>query len=289
MITVDEPGARVTVVGSINVDVVIRTSRLPAPGETVLGTSVERSPGGKGANQAVALARLGVLVALVGAVGDDADGALSLRTLDGVDITSVRTVPAPTGQAMITVDGSGENTVVVVTGANDLVVAPVTCEALVAQLEVPLPTVARAVAGATGLVVLNAAPAAALPADLLAQVDVLVVNERELLAVADRPTVAQALDDLVGLVRQAVVVTLGAAGCVVATASARVEVPTRQVAAVDAVGAGDAFVAALTWQLLDGRALTDAAGVACAAGALTVTRHGARSSPTRAELAGLPD
>lgn len=277
----------VTVVGSTNVDVVVRAPRLPRPGETVLGTSVERLPGGKGANQAVALARLGVAVALVSAIGDDPDGVLSLASLPGVDVTQVRTVDAPTGQALITVDGTGENTIVVVPGANALVVPPASCGALVVQLEVPLPVVARAVAGATGLVVLNAAPAAALPADLLARVDVLVVNESELLAVAGRPVVADAIEDLVGRVRRAVVVTLGGAGCVVATASATVAVPSREVTAVDAVGAGDAFVAALTWQLLEGRSLTDAGAVACAAGALTVTRRGARSSPTRAELSAL--
>mgnify|MGYP002335991299 CR=1 FL=1 len=274
----------VTVVGSINVDVLIRTARLPLPGETVLGRSVERSPGGKGANQAVALARLGVPVALVSAVGDDPDGVLSLRSLPGVDVTAVRTVGAPTGQALITVDESGQNTIVVATGANDLVVPPAGCGALVVQLEVPLPTVARAVAGATGLVVLNAAPAVKLSPELLAQVDVLVVNETELLVVAGRPTVAAAVDDLVRLVRQAVVVTLGAAGCLVATGADRVEVPSPQVTAVDAVGAGDAFTAALTWQLLAGATLIDASAVACGAGALSVTRRGARSSPTRAEL-----
>lgn len=277
----------VTVVGSINVDVVTRTARLPKPGETVLGYRMQRLPGGKGANQAVALARLGVTVSLVSAVGDDPDGALSLASLPGVDVTRVRTVDAPTGRAVITVDDTGENTIVVVPGANELVVAPVSCGALVTQLEVPLPVVARAVAGASGLVVLNAAPAAALPADLLARVDVLVVNESELLAVAGRSVVAEALEDLVGRVRGAVVVTLGGAGCVVATAGSTVAVPSREVDAIDAVGAGDAFVAALTWQLLEGRSLPDAAAAACAAGAVTVTRQGARSSPTRAELAAL--
>lgn len=277
-------GAAVTVVGSINVDVVVRVPRLPDPGETVTGSSVERLPGGKGANQAAALARLGVSTALASAVGDDPDGALSLTALDGVDVTAVRTVDAPTGLAFITVEENGENTIVVVSGANRYVQPPRSCRALVVQLEIPMDVVAASVAAADGLVVLNAAPATTLPADLLGGVDVLVVNESEALVVADRATVTEALTALVPRVRGGVVVTLGAAGCLVATGSDRVAVPSPSVTAVDSVGAGDAFVAALTWQLLVGATLVDAAAVACTAGALSVTRHGARSSPTRAEL-----
>ncbi len=277
----------VTVVGSINVDVVVRTAALPAPGETVLGSTVQRLPGGKGANQAVALARLGVPVSLVGAVGDDAEGRLSLGALDGVDVTRVDQVDAPTGLALITVDDTGENTIVVVPGANAHVVPPASADALVVQLELPLPTVAAAISAATGLVVLNAAPAMPLPAGLLRGVDVLVVNEHEALTVAGTTTVDAAIDLLLGQVRRAVVVTLGAAGCLAADAAGRHEMPSPAVDAVDAVdavGAGDAFVGALTWALLDGRSLPDAARIACVAGSIAVTRPGARSSPTSAEL-----
>lgn len=281
-------GAAVTVVGSINVDVVVRVRRLPDQGETVPGSSMERLPGGKGANQAAALARLGVQTALTSAVGDDADGALSLAALAGVDVTSVRTVEAPTGLALITVEESGENTIVVVSGANGSVQPPRSCGALVVQLEIPMDVVAASVAAADGLVVLNAAPATALPDDLLAGVDVLVVNESEALVVAGRTTVTDALAALFPRVRRGVVVTLGAAGCLVATGSEPVAVPSPSVSAVDSVGAGDAFVAALTWQLLAGASLVDAATVACEAGALSVTRRGARATPTPAELGAPP-
>ena len=222
-------GAAVTVVGSINVDVVVRVPRLPAPGETLTGSSVERLPGGKGANQAAALARLGVSTALASAVGADPDGALSLTALDGVDVTAVRTVEAPTGLAFITVEETGENTIVVVSGANGSVQPPRSCGALVVQLEIPIDVVAASVAAADGLVVLNAAPATTLPTDLLAGVDVLVVNEGEALVVSDRATVTDALAALVPRVRRGVVVPPGPAGCLVATGNDRVRVPSPSV------------------------------------------------------------
>ena len=283
--------AVVLVFGSINVDVVVHTPRLPAPGETLIGSTVDRLPGGKGANQAVALARLGAIVSIVGAVGDDPDGALSVAALQGVDVTAVRTVDRPTGLALITVDRAGENTIVVVPGANELAVAPAPggpAEALVVQLELPLAVVAAAVAGACGLVVLNAAPAQPLPAALLAQVDVLVVNESEALVLSGAASVQDALATLLHQVRRGVVVTLGAAGCLVGCGSgeagAVVRVAGHTVPAVDTVGAGDAFVAALTWALLQGCDLPDAAVFGCAAGAFTVTGVGARSSPSADEL-----
>ena len=263
-----------TVVGSLNVDVVVRVPALPRPGETLLGTSVARLPGGKGANQAAALAALGVPAAMVGAVGHDADGALCLASLPGVDVSGVRRVAAPTGLALIQVDDAGENTIVVVPGANALTEAPAVVGDLLVQLEVPLDVVAESVRRATGLVVLNAAPAAALPSDLLAQVDVLVVNEGEAaLLPADPP------------VRRGVVTTLGARGAVVTGADgSRAAVPAPAVAALDTVGAGDAFVGALVAALLDGHDLVEAARHGCAAGAIAVTRPGARSAPTRDEL-----
>lgn len=259
-----------TVVGSLNVDVVVRVSSLPRPGETLLGTSVARLPGGKGANQAAALAALGVPVALVGAVGDDPDAALCLDSLPGVDVSGVRRVAAPTGLAVVQVDDTGENSIVVVPGANALAEAPAVVGDLLVQLEV----VALAVRRATGLVVLNAAPATALPADLLGQVDVLVVNESEAALLPTGPPV-----------RRGVVVTLGARGAVVtASDGTRTSVAAPAVDAVDTVGAGDAFVGALVAALLDGADLVEAARHGCAAGAIAVTRPGARSAPTREEL-----
>lgn len=279
----------VTVVGSINVDLVVRAAQLPAAGETVLGRGVERVAGGKGANQAVALARLGVAVDLVSAVGTDEHGAWVLASLEEVDRTGVATMPGPTGLALVTVDDAGENSIVVVPGANALVRPPARGTTnLVVQLEVPVDVVDAAVRAATGLVVLNAAPAVPLTAELLSRVDVLVVNETEALVLAGCADLEGALHILVPQVREGVVVTLGSAGCRVVTLTQTATVPARPVPAAelaDTVGAGDAFVAALTWALLGGSSLTEAARVACTAGSLAVRRRGARSSPTHTELA----
>lgn len=279
--------ARVLVVGSINVDVVVSVTRLPAAGETLHGTSVAHLPGGKGANQAVALARLGLEVALVGAVGPDA--SLEDLTDEGVDVSAVARVAAPTGLALITVEDSGENTIVVVAGANALVQAPlsVDADAVVLQLEIPLQVVAATVLAARAagaLVVLNAAPALEVPAQVLRDVDVLVVNATEALLMAGAREPVEAARVLRPLVRQGVVVTLGASGCLV-LGDGLVSVPGVPAVAVDAVGAGDAFVGALTCGLLEGLGLAEAAALACRAGALAVAVRGARSAPSREALA----
>lgn len=268
----------ITVVGSSNLDLTAVLDRLPAPGDTVAARRLVRSPGGKGANQALAARRLGAEVRFVGAVGDDGlgDEALSLLRAEGVDLSGVRTVPGPTGLALIEVDAAGETTIVVVAGANAAVeVTPdqlTDADAVLTVLEIPDHTV-RAVAAAPGFVAVNAAPARPLPADLLRRTDLLVVNRAEYAA---QPHADAA---------RAVAVTHGAAGAVLRRDGREVATATPpEVSAVDGAGAGDAFTAALLVALLEGRPDAEALHLACAAGALTATRIGAATSPSRAEL-----
>lgn len=274
---------RITVVGSINLDFVATAARLPAPGETVTGASFARHPGGKGANQAVAARRLGADVAMVGRVGIDpfAGEALALLRAEGVDLSGVEADPdATTGVALIAVAASGENQIVVGSGANMTLtperLPPPGPGALICQLEIPLETVVKAVADAPGFVCVNLAPAIGVPQRLLARADLIVVNEGE------AAFYGEALDKAGGLVA----VTLGARG-------ARLERNGREVAfaapppvaVVDTTGAGDTFVAALTVALLEGRSEADALRFACAAGALAATVAGAQPSlPTRAAV-----
>jgi ribokinase len=276
--------SRIAVVGSVNLDIVVRVPRLPAPGETLAAGDLQRVPGGKGANQALAARRLGAEVTLVAAVGDDpaAQEALGLLHRDGVRLDRLRREPAhPTGHALITVDDSGETTIVVAAGANAaLQVTPDDvrgADAVLTVLEVPDAAVAAAVEHADGLVVLNAAPARALPPALLRKIDVVVVNTSEYAAIDGL--------DAAG----AVAVTAGADGAVLRRGGrevARAEPPP--VTVVDGTAAGDTFTAALAVALLDGASDADALRRACAAGALTVTRPGAQPSlPTAAELAAV--
>jgi len=257
-------GGGVVVVGSINVDYVVRVQRRPAPGETVSDGALELHPGGKGANQAVAAAYSGAPVQMVARVGEDAAGTQRLEDLRNAGVGTgfvSRSPGAATGSAFITVTPDGENTIVVATGANgDLGTSDVErasaalagAAVLVAQLEVPLPAVARAVAlaGPQARVVLNCAPARALGAELLRRVDVLVVNEPEGAVLTGRPISAgfdafAMAEQLVALGPTAAVVTLGAGGAVVVGAGVRAHVPAPSVVARDTTGAGDAFVGAL--------------------------------------------
>ncbi len=270
---------RALVVGSTNVDQVLSVPRLPAPGETVLSPGWRREPGGKGANQAVALARLGARVRLVSAVGDDEHGRYSLAALEaaGVDVSGVRITTAQTGHALVMLDPHGENCIVVTPGANAFVTPPeaVAGDVLLLSLEVPLHVVAAAARTASEVgvpVVLNAAPAQPLPAALLADVDVLVVNETEW--------------ELLGsAASRTVVVTLGARGCLVVVGDEEVRLPAVRVDVVDTTGAGDCFAAALAYGVARGWALPEAASFATRAASLSVKAAGARGGlPTLAEV-----
>jgi len=269
----------IAVVGSINLDLVARCERLPRRGETVTDATFARVPGGKGANQALAAARLGAAVRLLGAVGDDsfAGEALALLQQGGVDLAGVRRVGAPTGVALILVDADGENEIVVAPGANGLVEPGDelgNANAVLCQLEVPVAAVAAAAAQAS-FFCLNAAPARPLPAELLDHVDLLVVNAYEL----------EAVGRFVGLTA----LTLGAEGAVLLEGGqeiARAAPPPVQ--AVDGTAAGDAFTACLLVSLFEGREREDALRRACAAGALAASRPGAQPSlPTAAEVDGI--
>jgi ribokinase len=279
---VAEPAALPTlaVVGSINVDLVLRAERLPRPGETVGGARLAQLAGGKGANQAVAAARLGARVRMLGAVGDDAYGEPRRRELaaEGVDVDGVRIVAGPTGLAAIVVDDAGENQIVVAPGANTEVVLPadeaLADDGVLAQLEIPLATVAEAARRARGLVCLNAAPARPLPDELVERAGLVVVNESEHALLGGLPRA------------RLVALTLGAAGAVLydhGLEVARADAP--RVDVVDTVGAGDAFCAALAVGLLQGRDRGEALARACVAGAIAATRAGATPSlPTAQEV-----
>lgn len=267
--------AQITVVGSINLDLVANTPRLPRPGETIGASGFRRHPGGKGANQALAARRAGSDVYLVGAVGDDGLGeeALTLIRAAEVDTTAVEVVEGPTGIAMITVADNGENQIVVVPGANESVTvhAPTvrSADLVLCQLEVPVPVVEEAAGETRGLFCLNAAPASSVPTELLERADVVVVNETE------RDLLAEELRAVSGLV----VVTLGPAGAK-AYRSARLVAEARppSVRSVDTVGAGDAFVGGLVTKLAEGTSISHALRWGCAAGAIAVTRRGAQPS-----------
>ena len=297
--------AEVAVVGSVNQDLVLDVERFPDPGETVLGRGLARGGGGKGANQAVAAARLGRRVALVGRIGDDADGTWLWEALagEGLDLSAlVTTAEGPTGLAVIEVDPSGENRIVVTPGANHLVTIDDLDRAaavldgaavILAQLEVPVEVIeALARRPRRGRLVLNPAPA--LPVDL-AGVDVVVPNRTELaVLVGAEPAVG--IDEVVDQLRSladppdGAVVTLGSEGALVVEGLAggrpRIEaVPARPVTAVDTTGAGDAFCGGVADALCGGADLVEAARWATVVAAAAVTRPGAWSAlPRRAEL-----
>jgi ribokinase len=273
----------VTVVGSVNLDFVATAATLPRPGETVTGATLARHPGGKGANQALAARRLGAEVRLVARVGADAmaDEALALLRADGVDLSDCRVDPAaPTGVALIAVAADGENLIVVAPGANAGFapdgLPPIAGEALICQLELPVATVAQAVAAARGFVCINLAPATEVPPALLERADLLIVNDGEAAFYGDRLRAAAGL----------VAVTLGSRGARLLRGGALVaEAAPPPVLAIDSTGAGDAFVGALTVALLEGQPPAAALAFACAAGALAATRAGAQPSlPWRAEV-----
>ncbi len=281
-----DPPFDVVVIGSLNLDLVATTARLPRPGETVIGSSYAEVPGGKGLNQAVAAARAGASVALVGAVGDDAAGALLRQVVvdEAIDDRWIEVLPGrPTGRALITVDDRAENAIVVIPGANtvdagDGATVP-TGRVVLAQLEVPLPRVERAfLAGraAGAITVLNPAPAASLTSAIIALCDVIVPNEHE----------AELLGgDALRAGGAHLVVTRGGAGVTIHDTDDPRSIPAFSVRPVDTTGAGDAFCGALASRLAAGDDLDDAVRFGTAAGALATTIRGAVPSlPRRAAI-----
>ncbi len=277
----------VTVIGSANLDLVVRTARHPLPGETLLGSDYAEHPGGKGLNQAVAAARAGATTVFVGAVGDDAAGRtlLDAATDALVDVEQVLTVAGvPTGRALITVDDAGENSIVVVPGANsavDISVLPPSTVALI-QLEIPLSAVVQALElarAAEMTTILNPAPAAELPAHLLELCDIVIPNEHEVASLGG-------VDAVLAHGVHWVIVTLGGAGVDIHGADGTTaHIPALDVDVVDTTGAGDAFCGNLAARLAAGDPVDQAARWAVVAGSLAVGRDGAIPSlPHAAEV-----
>lgn len=278
----------VVVVGSCNLDLVSTTTHLPSPGETIRAIAYAEHAGGKGLNQAVACARMGARTAFIGCVGNDSAGTMlrELLNSEGIDTSQLVTVDAPTGRAFITVDASGENTIVIVAGANahvgqTLITLP-SSKVLLAQLEIPLEIVTQVFSQAqNAITVLNPAPAAVIPSELLSLCDIAVPNETESAAFGG----TQVLRDLGATT---VITTLGERGAEISDATSMTPIAPYKVDAIDTVGAGDAFVGALCAELARGEFIEHAARIASIAGALATTVHGAVPSlPTRAAVMSL--
>lgn len=293
---------RVLVIGSLNVDLSVSTRRIPVGGETVTGSPLRSSPGGKSANQAVAAALMGTDVALVGAVGADQHGEFLKRAVSacGVDASHVHTVDfEPTGSALITVDASAENTIVVSPGANAHLQPAHLPEVLLGQadiislaLEIPLVTVeyaARRGSENGAMVVLNLSPFRNISTELLSATSLLLVNEHELAALTgptdDANDWTATRNTLQQLGARTTVVTLGPKGCVILDSDSVIEFPGVPIQATDTTGSGDAFTGSLLSGLAKGLTLHDAVKLANTVGAYTATRRGAQSSyPSTAEL-----
>ena len=273
----------IVVVGSVNLDLSARVARLPAPGETITGAALSRFPGGKGANQALAARRLGTNVRLVACVGEDAaaDEALALLREGGVDLAGVQVLgDSQTGVALICVDPAGENQIVVAPGANAAMdpaaIDPGVADALICQLEVPADAIARVANEFQGFLCANLAPAKEVDARVLQRADLVIVNETEAAWYGDTLKACGGL----------VATTYGSRGASLRKHGALIaEAEPPAVTAVDTVGAGDAFTAALTVALVEGAEPVEALRFACAAGAAAATRAGAQPSlPTREEV-----
>lgn len=292
----------ILVAGSLNADLVVRAPRFPRPGETISGEDLHFIPGGKGANQAVAAARLGSKVAMLGRVGKDNFGDFLLDNLKSnqVDVQLVQRDEASTGTAIIVVDSSGQNSIVLSPGANgkvipaDLENAPFSNhQLLLLQLEIPTPTVFRAAQLAKEnnvRVILNPAPARELPDELIALTDYIIPNETELSLLA-----GQTVTDIFSVVLAArvllqrgapnVIVTLGSNGAMIVSEKLVAQINTYPVSVVDTTAAGDAFIGGFATALLNNRSLEEAVQYGCACGALATTRFGAQPSlPTKAQV-----
>ncbi len=299
------PNVKIIVVGSSNTDLVVKSPRIPVVGETILGGDFIMVAGGKGANQAVAAARLGARVQLVARLGDDTFGRKSLEGLiaDGLDISHVTLMPdVPSGVALITVDDAGDNAIVVAPGANarlcpeDVQRAAGdirSADVVVAQLEVPLDAVecaARMARDAGVPFILDPAPAQRLPPGLLTMVDVLTPNESEArlltgIDVVDKDSASHAARQLLALGVKAVIVKMGSQGCLLASGDAMHFIPALKVTVVDTTAAGDAFSGSLAVGLAQGHSLHEAAVFATRVAAFSATRRGAQPSmPTLREV-----
>jgi len=296
---------KIVVIGSLNVDLVVRAPRVPQDGETIIGSAFQRFFGGKGANQAVAARRQGAYTVMAGRVGRDIFGDEQLRSLEEEGISTagiVRDEEQPTGTASIILDERGSNRIIVVPGANgaysprdvdDLRPIIQDADAVVVQLEIPLPAVERALAVAWELgklTVLNPAPAADLPPEIYRTVSVITPNESEAalltgVEVADLAGARQAAQILRAKGVRQVIITLGARGVYGLSADEEFHIPAHAVAVVDTVAAGDTFTGALAVMLAEGKPLQQAARYANAAAAIAVTRPGAQPSvPRRSEV-----
>lgn len=291
---------KILVVGSLNMDLVVNVACHPQIGETILGGKFTTFPGGKGANQAVAAARMGSAVTMIGCVGRDGfgDELCASAAKDGIDIQYVAVDEhEATGVAFITVDADGQNTIVVASGAN-LALTPrslqtakqafANADILVTQLESPLETVSEAITMAVGnklRVVLNPAPAQSLSAEILSKVDYFIPNEREAMQVVGAETLEAAIDQLLGMGVRNLIITLGEKGVLVVTAAGRRQISAYPVKAVDTVAAGDAFVGAFATGVAEGLNIEQSVQLGNMAAAISVTRHGAQPSlPMRKEV-----
>lgn len=294
---------KILVFGSSNTDMTVKAASMPLPGETVLGGEFTMSPGGKGANQAVAAKRLGGSVSFICKIGRDMFGEGSLRHYhdEGIDVSGVLRSDKPSGIALIIVDNGAENSIVVASGANldfhaaDLEVSEPalrSCDILLLQLEIPVPAVLQAVkiAHASGaMVILNPAPYAALPDEIFQYISLLIPNETELasfsgMPVHDVPTAVAAADVLFAKGVGKMIVTMGSKGSLILDGGEPRFIQARRVKAVDTTGAGDTYCGALCVAIAEGKTLLEAAEFASAVSALSVTKMGAQTAmPKRAE------
>lgn len=290
---------KIVVIGSINMDLVMRVNRLPQKGETITAENYFTVPGGKGANQAVAAARLGADVFMVGALGKDGFGEELFQHIEkeGIDVEGICRTDGPTGNALITVDQNGDNTILVYPGANHEVTPEwiqqqekliEKSDWVMLQLEIPMNSVVEAARIAKKFnkkVLLNPAPATVLPDELISLVDLLTPNETELALLSCSHNIQAGADILIQRGIGTVVVTLGDKGSMAYVGTRSITGAPYKVIAVDTTAAGDTFNAALVVALGDGKELEEALGYANAAGALATTRMGAQSSlPTKTEV-----
>ena len=287
----------ILVIGSLNMDLVARCPQLPHTGQTVFGTDFFTAAGGKGANQAVAAARLGARVAMTGCVGDDQFGRDLVAGLrrDGVRCDAVQSVARPTGTALITIDAAGANTIVVISGANAACDTALVDRALadadgpgilLLQHEIPDDVNAHAIGAARmagWFIVLNPAPARPVTAALLRLIDIIVPNETEAAALTGSDDAHQAARQLVALGARAALITLGGEGALYYDAGGELRCPTVEVQAVDTTAAGDAYIGALAAALAEHRDVAGSLGFAAAAAGVAVTRLGAQPSLATSE------